>query len=469
MIVPHMAWNYSHNRNFLAYAQSMLGLPTAALQGAYDLLNAPVDPKYNQADEGDSTFREGLSALRRTLVRFERWDDLLEPGRVPWQDTPEDRMWRTYATALAWIGRGKLDAAEKEALSLRGMVDDFDPEEDPGDEWARARTPYRLLAVMRAEVDGRLWLARGDSVRGLRSLGEAAELELAMRGVVNDPPVYPRGLYNVLGEAYLELGSPRPAVGAFERALEVQRNNGFSWAGLTRAHHMLGELDEARRAYARMLHVWSGAEAGIWQNEKARALGLEAEPRDDSPAPQHDYPGDTLARLGPNLWQPYDAPELVATASDGSVVTLADYRGKNVLLVFYLSDQCVHCVEQLHAIRERIGAFAQRDTAVLAISADTPEKNAASKVGSLPFTVLSDTPDHDNAIRFKSFDEFEEIELHSTQIIDKAGRLRWVRSGGDPFMDIEFLLRELDRIEEIEAKARLATVGMDRTKTDGQR
>ena len=32
-------------------------------------------------------------------------DELLEPGHVPWPDTPEDRMWRTYATALAWIGR----------------------------------------------------------------------------------------------------------------------------------------------------------------------------------------------------------------------------------------------------------------------------------------------------------------------------------------------------------------------------
>ena len=52
--------------------------------------------------------------------------------------------------------------------------------------------------------------------------------------------------------------------------------------------------------------------------------------------------------------------------------------------------------------------------------------------------------------------------MHSTQLIDRAGRLRWVRSGGDPFMDIEFLLGELDRIEKIEAKGRLGTAGMAR-------
>ncbi len=79
------------------------------------------------------------------------------------------------------------------------------------------------------------------------------------------------GLHYNLGVIYGRQANWPEALVAFEKALEMLRNNGFSWAGLTRAHHMLGELDEARRAYARMLHVWSGAEAGIWQNEKARA------------------------------------------------------------------------------------------------------------------------------------------------------------------------------------------------------
>ena len=33
----------------------------------------------------------------------------------------------------------------------------------------------------------------------------------------------------------------------------------------------------------------------------------------------------------------------------------------------------------------------------------------------------------------------EEIELHSTILIDRQGRVHWKRAGGDPFTDTEFL------------------------------
>ncbi|MCA8942821.1 MAG: redoxin domain-containing protein [Planctomycetes bacterium] len=469
LVLPHQAWNYAHNRNFLAYAQSMLGMPSAALQGAHDMLNAPLDPDRNRAETGYSVFREGMDALRRTLVRFERWNEILEEGRIPWRDTDGDRLWRTYCEALANLGLGNLDVAEERALELRKLDDeaaaaakgappppafeDLDAEER--DKLFEAMRLADVRPIMRREVEGRLWLRRGDSVRGLRSLVEAAELEFAHREKDSDPPVYPRCLYNVLGEAYLELGSYRPAIAAFEKALEVIPNNGFSWSGIARARHALGEVDAARTALGRMRHTWSGVEPGVWQAERAEALGLDAAPEDVSPGPQRDYARTTLAELGPNTWQPYHAPMLEARDAQGRSVTLEDYRGRNVLLVFYLSDECVHCVEQLHAIEEKIGEFEKRDTVVLAISSDSPERNAANDVGRLPFTVLSDSADHANAIRFKSYDEFEGIELHSTQLIDSKGRLRWIRSGGDPFMDVPFLLAELDRMARIDARERL--------------
>ena len=208
------------------------------------------------------------------------------------------------------------------------------------------------------EVEARLRLARGETVKGLSLLQEVAELEHEARPENNDPPTFPRSLYNVLGEAYLDHDAPQLAVGAFERTLEVVQHNGFSLSGLARAHHAQGDIEAARDAYARMLAVWSHAEPGIWQNERARALGIEAEPLDLSPGPQRNYATETLATLGPNTWQPYAAPELDAVDATGNHITLADYLGKNVLLVYYLSDQCVHCVEQLRLIEERAHEFA---------------------------------------------------------------------------------------------------------------
>jgi len=43
-------------------------------------------------------------------------------------------------------------------------------------------------------------------------------------------------------------------------------------------------------------------------------------------------------------------------------------------------------------------------------------------------------------------DDFEEMELHSTILIDAKGRVHWKRTGGDPFSDTNFLLQSLKRM-----------------------
>ena len=66
----------------------------------------------------------------------------------------------------------------------------------------------------------------------------------------------------------------------------------------------------------------------------------------------------------------------------------------------------------------------------------------------------------ENARRFKSYDDFEELPLHSTILIDKQGRVHWARQGGAPFTDFEFLLKEIKRLnalQEAEAARNQAT------------
>jgi len=86
---------------------------------------------------------------------------------------------------------------------------------------------------------------------------------------------------------------------------------------------------------------------------------------------------------------------------------------------------------------------------LLAVSSATPAQNAAAikEFGDLPVRVLSDDQ-FDNARRFHSFDDFEDIELHSTILIDAKGRVGWARMGGDPFMDMAFLIKQLERMGE---------------------
>lgn len=434
MLLPFLDWNYGHNRNYLSAAQAQLGMAEAALAGAHDLLNAPLDPRFNKADEnGHGPFRQGMSALRRTLVQFECWQEILD-GAIPWRESLiDDRVWKAYTRALAFLGTGDLARAETEILALRRL------------ESEAKGSLARVHAIQWREAQGLLTLARGDALAGIRLLQEAAEREADLREDDNDPPTYPRSVYDVLGEACLDLNSPGLARACFEKSLRTLRNGGVALSGLVRACMALDDRDGALRAWARLQHVWQHADPGLRWLTAAAAFGLDAEPHDDSPAPQRDYVETAVAHLGPERWEPFPAPALLARDSTGQSVSLDEYRGRAVVLVFYLSDQCVHCVEQLQQLGARSNDFATRSTVLLAISNDPPEKNAASeKLAKLPFRLLSDEQ-HQNAKRFQAYDDFEDMELHATFLLDAEGRVRWARMGGDPFTDVGFLLGELDR------------------------
>jgi hypothetical protein len=69
-------------------------------------------------------------------------------------------------------------------------------------------------------------------------------------------------------------------------------------------------------------------------------------------------------------------------------------------------------------------------------------------MGDLPMRLLSDHA-HENAHRFHSYDDFEDMELHSTILIDKLGRVYWARTGGEPFSDMDFLMKQLVRMNDL--------------------
>lgn len=216
---------------------------------------------------------------------------------------------------------------------------------------------------------------------------------------------------------------------------------------MVRSNALLGRKEKAAEYMARLNYVAASADAGLKVIESARATGITAAPKDSSPAPQRSYAMTSLERFGPNRWEPYEAPPLEVRDANGKLVTLADFQGENVLLVFYLGKECAHCMRQLHEIGKHKDDWAERNTVVLAVSSQSPEKNAEAlkEFGTLPVRLFSDDR-FANARRFHSYDDFEEMELHSTILIDAKGRVRWGRFGGDPFGDMEFLKKQLDRL-----------------------
>jgi len=435
---PFNNWNYGHNRNYLSYIQEQMGMEKAAIFGARQLIDAPLDPESN-ADSGSSSHSYGIASLARALLKFERWDDLLKEKNIPWRDILRDKVNRAYFEARAYLGKGDLDKMEKSMAALAALKDEVEKKKD----W----NVEQLYAIQVPDLKGRLALARGETLAGLKFLSEAAEKEYDFQREYADPPVFPESLYNSLGEAYLQTKSPLLAEQAFDKALELTHNDLWALSGMVRAAHALGDTAKAQDAMARLLYVTADADKGLAIVQRAVATGVTATAHDSSPRPQRNYLRTSLEKFGPEKWEPYASPALDVKDSDGKRVTLDEYKGKNVILVFYLGAECPHCARQLHAIGEKKADWDRLNAVVLAVSSATPESNSAGlkAFGDLPIRLLSD--DHyANAHRFHSYDDFEEMELHSTILIDRQGRVHWARNGGDPFSDVGFLVKQLERM-----------------------
>ncbi|MBU6081560.1 thioredoxin-dependent thiol peroxidase [Allobacillus halotolerans] len=123
------------------------------------------------------------------------------------------------------------------------------------------------------------------------------------------------------------------------------------------------------------------------------------------------------------------APDFTLPASNGDSVSLADYRGKYVVLYFYPKDMTPGCTTQACDFRDQYEKFSELDAVILGVSPDSVDRhNKFIEKHELPFLLLADE-DHQVAETYdvwklkKNFGkEYEGIE-RSTFIIDKEGNL----------------------------------------------
>jgi peroxiredoxin len=448
LALPFETWNYPHNRNYLCYIQEQLGMAEASLKGSADMLAAPRDPEYNPEETG-AIVNQGLEARVRALIKFEKWDQILAPNGVPWNEKDDyGKLGRAFAESLALSGVGKNYEARERVNALRALVEKLKtpPASVPVPAPAPSPSPLDLMADI---ADGMVSLGEGNVLEGQRKLLNAADLEQKFRDkgeYANDPPGQAWPVMRVLGDHYRKSGDNKLAIRCYEQALKNEPNDGFSLSGLALSYFASGNREQATLYAGRLSYVWSQADPNLKWLEEVRKLGLDARPIAQTPRPERIYRPKDLDAIGPMNWQPFQAPTLKVIDRTGKSLGLQNYKGKNVVLVFFLGDACVHCVGQLKSLNDRSGEFDEQNTVLLAVCSESPAKLKASKaLDQSNIKFLSDNA-HENARRFSSYDDFEDIELHSTILIDKAGRVRWKRTGGDPFTNIDFLLGELKRV-----------------------
>lgn len=158
-----------------------------------------------------------------------------------------------------------------------------------------------------------------------------------------------------------------------------------------------------------------------------------------------------LDTLGPFRWAPSNAPMWHAVNSERKLVTSKQYAGKPYIAILYLGSGCLHCVEQLTQISPRIHDFKNLGIELVAISTEDVDQ---LRTGIANFDKPIDTPllsnvEQDTFKGFRAYDDFEGQPLHGTFLVDSHGRVLWQDIGHEPFMEIEFLLRESERLLRI--------------------
>lgn len=137
------------------------------------------------------------------------------------------------------------------------------------------------------------------------------------------------------------------------------------------------------------------------------------------------------------------APELKAQDRAGATKTLADYRGKVVVLNFWAS-WCPPCLREMPSMERLRLKMAGRPLAIVALDSaeTTDEVNGFLSKMKLGFPILLD-PDGSNTKRWKVF------ALPTTFLLDAEGHVRYVLNGptewdeGEALAVIESMLAEM--------------------------
>lgn len=155
------------------------------------------------------------------------------------------------------------------------------------------------------------------------------------------------------------------------------------------------------------------------------------------------------------MLQPGDkAPDFSLRATDKSLVKLSEYRGKNVVILFFPFAFTGVCTKELCYMRDSLAQYENLDAQILAISVDSPYTLAKWKEEQqFNFPLLSDF----NKTVSKKYDTiYKEFALglkgvskRSAFVVDKEGTLRFVEvlenAGELPDFDaIESILKNLN-------------------------
>src|SRR5438067_5128234 len=137
----------------------------AAIAGAKEMLHAPHDPQWNTSSRY-SISSDGITVLVRALVKFERWDEILNGSTIPWRNTLHDRVWKSYCETVASLATNNPDRAQRARQVHEKLQNEVTRAKD---DWLS-----KVYSIQSLELRGRMELSEGKMKSGNAHLSEAA-------------------------------------------------------------------------------------------------------------------------------------------------------------------------------------------------------------------------------------------------------------------------------------------------------
>lgn len=475
-IVPDKIHNFAHNNEWLIRNLNHLGRAGDAIDLARNMIELPRLPKFEKPDGKtyvpSGSWRYGRQRLRDTLLRFELWDALIgyaenshylaaDPKVIPgleWNrllaiaklETGDSAGAATHVESIETRLAEELAKRDKAVASAESKAREAKKKHNQIEQAKKAAamrfgktiSEYQGVAD-EVGVYAALAAQPADTARALKLLPKLKRLAKARHATL-----------------WARAGNREKALELAAQAVSAGRNEVHPLAVQVALLHAAGKKKEARAAFDKLRVVAGEADADLPMLQRLAEVAEEfGYPKDwRAPLPAADDLGERPAHdsLGPFRWAPPAAPDWTLADASGKPMSLADFRGRPVLVIFYLGKGCSHCMEQLNNFAPVTATYAKAGIPIVAISTDTPaglaetfQKTAEIEGGKarnpFPFPLLSDA-DLKVFKAYRAYDDFENQALHGTFLIDGDGRVRWQDISYEPFMYTDWLLEECQRL-----------------------
>lgn len=446
-VMPDQIHNFAHNNEWLIRNMINIGRIEDAIALAKNMIELPRHPKYNKLTSRGSAYY-GRSRLFDVLKTYELWAELVKLADTPYlepTDSESEQIKRLHYLGIALAETGAFDKVQTVLNDLEKRLAEAKKKEEANKSKNKSKPKGRRsrrggsvsskLTKAIAAIQGHLAIQKTDYKKAIELLRKGGEDSL------------------IIARVQVQAGEVDAAIKAVESRVKSKVNEVHPLATQIDILWQAGKKLEAAKAFNQLRELSNSIQLGSPVFKRlapiAKELKLPNDWRIHQPMKKDVGNRPALSTLGPLRWQPMPAEQWTLRDAQDKEHSLSDYKGRPVVVIFYLGYGCLHCAEQIQAFAPKTEKFRDMGIDVIAISTDDMPGLKRSqenyKEGTIPFPLVSDAS-MDVFKRYRVFDDFEKQPLHGTFLIDSQGRVRWQDISYEPFMDVDFLLEESKRL-----------------------